>query len=144
MAGTTFSAVQLANLVFNLMPGPPPFLITPTVAQFGSVTSSTGGVTVNGSMRCSQPSIVTISGQLKQKRGNATVTGYWSAFLHCDGVTPWSAPVQSQTVLFRGRSALLFSGGKAELTATADGFAADTGESRQVNLVSVITLRGKK
>lgn len=144
MAGSRFSPVPVANLVFNLQPGPPPFSFTPSVAQFGSVTPSTGAVTISGSMRCSQPAFVTISGQLKQKRGNTTVSGYWSAFVPCDGVTPWSASVQSDTVVFRGRSAKLFTGGKAELSATATAFDPDTGELKQVNLATVITLRGKK
>jgi hypothetical protein len=52
--------------------------------------------------------------------------------------------VQSQTQLFKGRSALLFSGGKAEVGATASAFDPDTGESRVVNIKSIITLRGKK
>jgi hypothetical protein len=143
MTSSRFSPVTPASLVFNLQPGPPPFSFNPSVAQFGSVTPSTGAVTISGSTQCSQPAFVTISGQLKQKRGNATVTGYWSAFVPCDGVTPWTAPVQSQTVLFRGRSALLFAGGKAEIAATATAFDPDTGEFMQVNLATVITLRGK-
>ena len=143
MASSRFFPVPTANLVFNLLPGPPPFSFNPSVAQFGSVTASTGVVTLSGSLQCSQPAYVTVSGQVKQKRGNATITGYWSAFVPCDGVTAWSATVQSQTVLFRGRSALLFAGGKAEVGATATAFDPDTGEFKQMNLASVITLRGK-
>lgn len=144
MASSRFSAVPAASLVFNLQPGPPPFSFNPSVAQFGSVTPSTGAVTVSGSLQCSQPAYVTISGQLKQMRGRTPVTGYWSAFVPCNGVTPWTATVQSQTVLFRGRSALLFSGGKAEVSATASAFDPDTGEFKQMNLGTVINLRGKK
>jgi len=94
-------------------------------------------------VQCSQPAYVSIFGQLKQKRGRAAITGYWSAFVPCNGVTPWSATVQSQTQLFKGRSALLFAGGKAELGATANARDPDTGEYREVNLKSIITLRGK-
>ena len=143
MAASRFSPAAPANLIFNLQPAPPPFSFNPTVAQFGSVMASTGAVTIRGSVQCSEPAYVTISGQLKQKRGNAAITGYWSAFVPCDGVTPWTATVQSQTVLFRGRSALLFAGGKAEVAATAHAFDPDTGEFKQVNLATVITLRGK-
>ena len=107
------------------------------------MTPSTGAVTISGSVQCSEPAYVTISGQLKQKRGSATITGYWSAFVPCDGVTAWTAAVQSETALFRGRSALLFAGGKAEVAATATAFDPDTGEFKQVNLGTVITLRGK-
>jgi hypothetical protein len=38
---------------------------------------------------------------------------------------------------------LLFAGGKAEVAATATAFDPDTGEFKQVNLATVITLRGK-
>ncbi|MGZ8993087.1 MAG: hypothetical protein ACXW16_03640 [Burkholderiaceae bacterium] len=143
MASSRFSPAAPANLVFNLQPAPPPFSFNPTIAQFGSVVASTGAVTIRGSVQCSEAAYVTLSGQLKQKRGNAAITGYWSAFVACDGVTPWTATVQSQTVLFRGRSALLFAGGKAEVAATAHAFDPDTGEFKQVNLAAVITLRGK-
>lgn len=143
MASSRYYPVSPANLTFNLLPAPPPFSFSPAVAQFGSVTPSTGAVTVSGSVQCSQPAYVSISGQLKQKRGRTAVTGYWSAFVPCNGVTPWSATVQSQTQLFKGRSALLFAGGKAELGATATATDPDTGEYREVNLKSVITLRGK-
>lgn len=144
MASSRYYPVSPANLTFNLLPAPPPFSFSPTVAQFGSVTPSTGAVVISGSVQCSQPAYVSISGQLKQKRGSTAVTGYWSAFVPCNGTTPWSAPVQSQTQLFKGRSALLFSGGKAEVGATASAFDPDTGESRVVNIKSIITLRGKK
>jgi hypothetical protein len=144
MASARFTPITPANLVFNLLPAPPPFSFNPSVEQFGSVTPSTGAVTIRGSVQCSDPAYVTISGQLKQKRGGASITGYWSAFVPCDGVTPWTATVQSETVLFRGRSALLFAGGKAEVAATATAFDPDTGEFKQVNVGTVITLRGKK
>ncbi len=143
MASSRFSPAAPANLVFNLQPAPPPFSFNPTIAQFGSVMASTGAVTIRGSAQCSEPAYVTISGQLKQKRGSTAITGYWSAFVPCDGVTPWTATVQSQTVLFRGRSALLFAGGKAEVAATAHAFDPETGEFKQVHLATVITLRGK-
>jgi hypothetical protein len=143
MVASRFFPVPAANLVFNLQPAPPPFSFNPTIAQFGSVKSSTGAVTLSGSVHCTQPAYVTISGQLKQKRGGTTITGYWSTFVPCDGVTPWTATVQSQAVLFRGRSAALFAGGKAEVGATATAFDPDTGVMRQVNIESVVTLRGK-
>jgi hypothetical protein len=143
MASSLYQPAPVANLVFNLQLAPPPFSFNPTVAQFGTVTPSTGAVTIRGSVQCSQPAYVTISGQLKQKRGGVAITGYWSAFVPCDGVTPWTAPVQSQTVLFKGRSAALFAGGKVELGATATAVDPDSGVFRQVNFESVLTLRGK-
>lgn len=143
MASSRYFPVSPANLVFNLQPAPPPFSIRATVAQFGTVVPSTGAVTVSGSVTCTQQAYVSLSGQLKQKKGKTAVTGYWSTLVPCDGTTPWSATVLSQTQLFKGRAALLFSGGKAELGATAVGYDPDTGEGKVVNINSVITLRGK-
>src|SRR4029077_10195757 len=133
-----------ANLVFNLLQGPPPFSFTPSVEQFGTVSASTGVVTLRGSVNCSEPAYVTLSGQVKQTRGGVPINGYWNAFVPCDGVTPWSATVQSQTVLFHGRSAALFSGGKANVAATAFAFDPDTGEFKQLDLSTNGTPRGAK
>jgi len=143
MASSRYYPVSPANLVFNLQPAPPPFTFTATVSQFGTVTPSTGAVTVKGSLQCSQPAYVSLTGQLKQKRAGKVITGYWSAFVPCDGVTPWSAPVQSQTTVFKGRAAALFAGGKAEFGAMASAFDPESGITRQLPLESVITLRGK-
>jgi Putative Ig domain len=131
-----------ANLAFNLKLAPPPFTFTPTVAQFGSVTPSTGAVTINGSVTCSEPAYVTLYGQLKQMRGGVPINGFFSAFVPCDGTASWSSTLYSQTALFHGRSALLYSGGKATVTATAFAFDPDTGEFLQVNFNPTITLTG--
>ena len=50
MASSRFTPVTPANLVFNLQPAPAPFSFNPSVAQFGSVTPSTGAVTIRGSV----------------------------------------------------------------------------------------------
>lgn len=143
MVGTLFSPVAGARLVFNLLPAPPPFTFSASVAQFGSVTPSSGAVTLSGTVQCSSPTYVTVNGQLKQVRGQVPVNGYWNVFVPCDGVTPWSTTVQFQLALRKGRSAALFSGGKAGVTASAQAFDPDTGESRQINLTTGVTLRGR-
>jgi hypothetical protein len=51
--------------------------------------------------------------------------------------------VQSVPTLFHGRSAALFTGGKATVFATASAFDPDTGEEIERNLTATITLRGK-
>jgi hypothetical protein len=150
VAGTTyffevssFFPVTPANLVFNLVLAPPPFAIAPSVTQFGSVDPSTGAATITGSVSCTQPSFVTIFGQLKQTHGGTPVTGFFSAFVPCNGTTPWSATVQTTVTLFHGRSAALFTGGKADVSATASAFDFDDGVFIQRNLAVTITLRGK-
>jgi len=152
VAGTTyffmvstvsFFPVSPANLVFNLLQAPPPFSIAPSVTQFGSVDPSTGAATVSGFVACSQPAFVTIFGQLKQIRAGTPITGFFSAFVPCTGTTPWSVNVQTVPTLFNGRSAALFAGGKAAVTASAIAFDPDTGGIIERDLSVTITLRGK-
>jgi hypothetical protein len=130
------------SLVFNLQVAPPPFAFTPTVAQFGSVDPTTGAVTINGSVSCNAPAFISLTGQLKQTRGGTPINGFFYAFVPCNGTASWSSSVWSESALFHGRSALLYSGGKATVAATAFGFDPDTGEFMQVNFSPTITLTG--
>ena len=105
VAGTTyyfmvssfsFFPVSNANLVFNLLPAPPALAIAPSVFQFGSVDSVTGTAgSISGSVSCSQPAFVTISGQLKQTHGFSSTFGFFSVFVPCNGTAPWSASIQT-------------------------------------------------
>ncbi len=150
VAGTTyyfevssFFPVSSADLTFNLLLAPPPLSIAPVVTQFGSVGPSTGTASIFGFVTCTQPAFVTISGQLKQTHGNVPVTGFFSAFVPCNGTTPWGANIQTTTTLFHGRAADLFTGGKADVSATASAFDPENGIFIQKNLAVTITLRGK-
>lgn len=152
VAGTTyfievssfsFFPVSSANLVFNLVPAPPPLTVVPSITQFGSVDPTNGSATISGFVSCSQPTFVTIFGQLKQTHGSTPVSGFFSAFIPCNGTTPWSANIQTTVTLFHGRSADLFTGGKADVSATASAFDFENGRFIQKNLAVTITLRGK-
>jgi hypothetical protein len=150
VAGTTyyfevssFFPVSPANLVLNLLQAPPPLSIVPSVTQFGSVDPTTGTATISGFVACSQPAFVTLFGQLKQTHGGTPISGFFSAFVPCNGTTPWSANIQTTVTLFHGRSANLFTGGKADVSATASAFDFDNGIFIQKNLAVTITLRGK-
>lgn len=150
VAGTTyyfevssFFPVASGNLVFNLQLAPPPLSIAPTVTQFGSVDPSTGAATISGFVSCNAPAFVTLSGQLKQTHGNTPVTGFFSTFVPCNGTTPWTATIQTSTTLFHGRAADLFTGGKADVSATASAFDSENSVFVQRNLAVTITLRGK-
>ncbi|HET9181738.1 MAG TPA: putative Ig domain-containing protein [Candidatus Angelobacter sp.] len=149
VAGTTyyfeissFFHVSGANLVFNLLLAPPPLTITPTVTQFGSVDPSTGAATISGFVTCDKQAFVTISGQLKQTHGSIPVSGIFSAFVACDGTTPWSAKIQTTDALFHGRASNLFTGGPADVSATASGFDFDNGVFIQRSFAVGVTLRG--
>ena len=151
IAGTTYYFMvsslfqtSLAGLLFNVVQAPPAFSFAPSVAQFGSVSPSTGTAAINGSVKCSAPSYVTIFGQVKQTHGGTPITGNFSAFVPCDGTTAWVADVSYQAAIYHGRSVALFVGGKASITATATAFDPDTGEYKQVNFAGTITLRGGK
>lgn len=150
VAGTTYYfmvsslyPVSSANLVFNLLQGPPPLSIVPSVTQFGSVDPTTGEATLTGFVTCSQPVFVTLSGQLKQMHAGTPISGFFSVFIPCNGTIPWSVTVQTVPFLFHGRSAALFTAGKASVFASAFAFDPDTGEFIQRNLTATITLRGK-
>jgi len=153
VAGTTyyfmvssfsFFPVSNANLVFNLVPAPPLLAIAPSIFQFGSVDPSTGAATISGSVSCSQLAFVTISGQLKQTHGPASTFGFFSVFVPCNGTTPWSASIQTIGQTFHGRAlADLFTGGPADVTATASAFDFENGVTVQRNFAVHITLRGK-
>jgi len=133
-----------SNLFFNVLQAPPPFSFAPSVSQFGTLSLTTGVATITGAVSCSEPAFVTISGQLKEVHAGVPISGYFSAFVPCNGTTPWSATVQSQLALFHGRSALLFAAGKANVAATVVGFTQDTGEYKQLNFSADINLKGGK
>jgi hypothetical protein len=98
---------------------------------------------LSGFVACTQPSFVTVSGELKQIRGGLPVSGFFSVFVPCTGTTPWSVDVQTTSELFHGRSASEFAGGKASVSASAIAFDPDTGEVVERDLSVVINLRGK-
>jgi hypothetical protein len=131
------------QLTFNVLLAPPPLSIAPAVTQFGSIDPPTGVATISGFVRCSEPAFVTLSGQLKQTHGNVPLTGFFSVFLPCNGTTPWSTSIQTAPALFHGRSAALFTGGKADVSATASAFDFENGQFVQKSLAATITLRGK-
>jgi hypothetical protein len=150
VAGTTyffevssFFQVSPANLVFTLMPAPPPFSISPSVTQFGSVDPITGAVTISGFVFCTEPTSVAIVGQLTQTHAGTQINGSFFLFMPCIGTVPWSTVETSGPALFHGRSVAMFTGGKATVSARALAFDFDTGVSVEKDLNVEITLRGK-
>jgi hypothetical protein len=152
VAGTTYYfmvaslyQVSPANLVFNLLQGPPPLTIAPAVTKFGSVSLTTGIATISGFVNCSQPTFVSISGELKQVPGGTPISGFFEAFLPCQvGTNPFSISVQSVPALFHGRSSALFTGGKATVSGIASAFDPDSGEEIEKRISATVILRGKK
>ncbi len=149
-AGTTyhFMVGSFANgpggsLVFSIDVAPPPPSIQITVNPLATLVASNGLVTLSGTVTCSRPLTVSISGQLQQKRGRTTVVGFPNAFFECSGGTiNWTAQVFYPALLFRGRSALLFAGGNADAIVTAFAFDPITGEGAFDQNAQTVSLRG--
>ena len=144
MVGSFYPGASPADLVFNLLEGPPPLTIAPSVTKFGSVSPTTGIATISGSVNASQSTYVTIYGELKQMHGGTPITAFFSTFVPCNpGNNSWSVSMESVGSLFHGRSSALFTGGKATVSGTADAFDPDTGEEIDRPISATITLRGK-
>jgi hypothetical protein len=132
-----------ANLVLNVLQAPPAFTFAPVLAPFSTIVSNTGAVTVKGSVRCNAPSLVSLSGSIRQDKNGVPISGYWQVQTPCDGVTEWSAPVIYQTSLYKGRNAALYSGGKATVGLQAWAIDPESGEYREAAITNTVTLRGK-
>jgi hypothetical protein len=110
-----FASGPGGNLVFSVDVAPPPFEIDLVIDDFGSVIPSKGVATVRGTVTCSRPAFVDLFGELKRRIGRVIVQGELFSFFECDGETPWSAVVISETGPFVG--------GRAEASAFAFAFA---------------------
>jgi hypothetical protein len=142
MVGTWGSA---GTLVLSLTQAPPPLAISVSVDPVGSVVPSKGVATVRGTVTCNRPVFVSLDGQLQQQIGRATVSGWLSAGVVCDGTTPaaWSSVVTSTPGTFiGGRAAALFVGGHANVTAAATAWDPATGDFATSSTQARITLRG--
>lgn len=150
--GTTYYIVVLsqfypssnANLVLNVRPGPPAFTFNPTLQQFSSVVASTGQVTLYGNVTCNLPSMVYLSGNLRQVNAGVPINGYWGTAVFCNGSTPFTVPVSSYAVMKdKGRASVFFGGGKADAFVSANAYDPDTGQYKYISFISTIQLRGK-
>lgn len=130
------------RLVLNVLPAPPPLTIALALAQSGGVDPTTGEVVVLGTITCSRPVLVTISGQLKQEHAQSSLTGQFAAAVACDESTDWATRIVLEPSLFRGRAAELFVGGKAYVTASASAVDHDAGETADSHAAAGIVLRG--
>jgi hypothetical protein len=130
------------RLQLNALPAPPPLAVGLTIDNVGGVDPTTGLATVNGSVTCSRPVLVSISGQLKQDHAQSSLTGKFGFVVACDGTTDWATAVVTAPGVFQGRAADLFVAGRASVSATATALDQDTGETVYSNAVARIVLRG--
>lgn len=133
------------NLIFTAQQAPPfiPLELTMTVASIGSIRPSTGVGTISGTVTCNTPAVVSISGEVRQKPGHRNSLGFFGVAIDCRGVTPWRADLFPQLGRFRGRSLSLFTGGRAHVSAVADGWTDDEAYA-STNVDAMIRLRGSR
>jgi hypothetical protein len=139
VAGTTYHVMVGAYfggagglLSLHARLAPPPFSFDLALDPRGTVT-------------CSEPAFVSVSGVLHQNRpGQDAIDGFFGTFFPCDGLTSWSATPSYSPRLFRGRSALLYVGGHAEVSSSAEAFATASGESRQAFATTGVLLSGSR
>lgn len=134
-----FASGPGGNLVFSVdvaPPPPPPLTIALDVNSVGSVVPKTGAATISGSVTCSRPAFVNVSGELQQKAGRVLIRGFFGTFFECDGQTPWSASVTGEN----GRLV----GGKALTSVFASAFDPETGEFVSAEATTTVQLRGSR
>jgi hypothetical protein len=151
VAGTTYWIIASSyyqtsggQLVLNALEAPPPLSVALTLDNFGGVDPTTGDVTLIGSVICSRPILVTVSGQVKQAHGDSALTGQFSLVAVCDASTDWLATIVVPPTLFQGRAADLFVAGKATVTASAVAIDQDAGETAHSDAAATIILRGHR
>jgi hypothetical protein len=133
MAGA-FGSGSGGNLVLNVDVGLPPLEAGLTIVPVGRVNGATGSATIGGTVTCSRPVVVELSGQLRQRIGRAFIEASFGSVFACDGVTPWEAATFGPHGLFVG--------GRAEVVAFAGFFDQVTGESAFAEESAIVRLRG--
>jgi len=141
---SAFFTQNAGDLTFNLLQAPPQLTITPSVFKFGSVDPLTGNASISGSISCSEPTTVTISGFVKQMHGGIPLSGVYAILVFCDGTTLWNAGILTDPKQFHGRALDLFAGGKANVFFDAQTFDFQNGETVERNGTATIILRPKK
>jgi hypothetical protein len=105
--------VHLANA-----PAPAPLTLGLGLSPTGSA-SRAGVATVKGTVTCSAPASVNVSGTLTQKANRFSVaTGQFSLQVACSGTTPWQATVYPS-------ASVPYNAGSAQLSATATAYDAE-------------------
>jgi hypothetical protein len=129
--------------VVTLAEAPPPFALGVGIAA-GSVVAATGQATVTGTVTCNEPAYLTLSGRLSQRHAGLTLEGWFWTDVFCEPgrEMAWSAAPNYGLGLFRGRSALLYTGGPAEAQVSAWGYGWTTGEYDQESAAAQLRLTG--
>jgi len=126
-AGTTYffmvasgGDTEGGNLVFNLIEGPPPLELELTINTRGTVNASTGVITISGTLSCTQPALVDVFGEVRQRLGRSILNAFFDTGVNCDGLTNWQVDVRADNGLFVAGQATVSAVSNAEDPATGD------------------------
>jgi len=113
-------------------PPPPPLTIAIGLPKTGVVARTSGTATISGTVTCSTPTTVWLSGTLTQRATRfAVATGHFDRQVQCSGTTAWQATVSSS-------NSVPFNPGQAELSVDAFGYDANW---QQVNATNAATIK---
>jgi hypothetical protein len=107
------------------------------------LNSSTGLVTLQGSVTCSRPLSGGVSGQLIQKRGNTEVAAFFASEVLCNGTARWTAITTRPRPVRGGSSPRPAVFGRATAIASAQVWMWDesTGEISEGEVLSKLRVR---
>jgi hypothetical protein len=111
MVAACCDGVNGGTLVLDVVEAPPPPELQLTINSTGSARSSTGEVTISGTLDCSESASAFISIDVQQRKGRSIIQGNGGTDLFCDGPSPWSVTLTG----FNG----LFTSGKVNVQAFA-------------------------
>jgi len=118
------------NLVFTVDVGPAPLTTDLSINPVGSVNRQ-GLVTIQGTVTCSTPTSIEISGDVKQEVRRIFIQGFFGTIVECTGNTPWTVTTTGQN----GRIAV----GKVKVMANS--FAYDAGTEQVIEDSAAATVR---
>jgi hypothetical protein len=122
------------NMTITVSEAPPPLEVGVTAAA-GAVNAKAGTARLSGTVSCSRPALVEISGTLRQRIGRSFISADFFAFLECDGETAWEAEVIPQNGLLVG--------GQADVVVGALFFEQATGEFQFAQVETRVRLTGR-
>ena len=99
----TFPESPSGTLVLHGQALPPAVTLAVTIDATGSVID--GAAVIHGTVGCSRPVDLTITGTLRQQQRRRTALGSYRSTVSCSGSTGWQATVLGETGTFRPGSA---------------------------------------
>jgi hypothetical protein len=99
----TFPGSPSGTLVLHGQALPPAVTLAITIGATGSAVD--GAAVIHGTVSCSRPVDLTVTGTLRQQQRRRTALGSYRTALSCSGTSGWRATVLGETGTFRPGSA---------------------------------------